>query len=526
MAFTSWHYFLLLLVTLGLFHRLPAGRLRMALLVAASYLFYGVWDVRFLALILTSTVIDYITGAGLDGRMLKRGHPYLLSALPALWLAGCWLVGQPNVETPLLGAVLLTPILPWISQGLLRLPEASRKRGFLLLSIGANLTLLAFFKYFNFFIDSAQQLLATVGLGGNTWSLEILLPVGISFYTFQSLSYTIDIYRGQTRPVDDFGHFAAYVAFFPQLVAGPIERSHHLLPQLSNPAPLTPALLHEAARLLLVGYFMKLFVADNCALIANHVFASGEPINGPWALLGAVAFAFQIYGDFAGYSNIARGSSLLFGIRLSQNFAFPYLARTPSEFWRRWHITLSSWIRDYIFIPLGGSRDGRRRTLRNLSITMFLAGLWHGAAWHFVLWGLYHGALLALYRLVGPLAQLKDQAQHHRWWVNLGAWALMFGLTLVGWALFRAEDLAGFATWWLALGHWSMEGIEPIAGALKWIAAHALPLLVLQALTYKQPDECHLGALPTPLRGLVYLLLFLMITTSTQLEMEFIYFQF
>ncbi|MEG3640135.1 MBOAT family O-acyltransferase [Magnetococcus sp. PR-3] len=526
MSFTSWHYFLLLFSTLFLFHRVRHGQTRMGLIVAASYLFYGVWDVRFLALILTSTVIDYITGAGLDGRMLKRGHPYLLSTLPALWLGGCWLAGLPGVETALLGALALIPTLPVISQWLLGQDEQKRKRGFLLLSIGANLTLLGFFKYFNFFIGSAQELLATVGLGGNLWSLEILLPVGISFYTFQSLSYTIDIYRGQTRPVESFSHFAAYVAFFPQLVAGPIERSHHLLPQLKNPEKVTPNLVHEALRLMLVGYFMKVFVADNCAIIANHVFESGAPLNAPWAILGVIAFAFQIYGDFAGYSNIARGSALLFGIRLSQNFAFPYLARTPSEFWRRWHITLSTWIRDYIYIPLGGSRESQGHTLRNLGITMFLAGLWHGAAWHFVLWGIYHGGLLVLYRLVTPLAKLKDHAHHHGWAVNLSAWALMFLFTLLGWALFRAEDLAGFGVWFMALGNWNTAGIMEVAGATKWVLAHIIPLLALQALTYKQPDESHLGTLSTPLRGLTYLLLFLFIATSTKLEVEFIYFQF
>ncbi len=259
-----------------------------------------------------------------------------------------------------------------------RLPAEKQRRAFLLLSICSNLGVLVFFKYFNFFTGSLEVLLAKIGWNPGWTLLHIILPVGISFYTFQSISYAVDVYRGIAKSSRDFFTFAAFVSFFPQLVAGPIERRNDLLPQLEKPAKFKIAGIHYGLRLILVGLFKKVFVADNCALLANYAFDSKTQLNGQWALLGVLAFAFQIYGDFSGYTDIARGSARLLGIRLNLNFNFPYFAASPSDFWRRWHITLSVWFRDYVYIPLGGNRHGALKTFRNLWITMLLAGLWHG----------------------------------------------------------------------------------------------------------------------------------------------------
>ena len=255
--------------------------------------------------------------------------------------------------------------LPW--------PRAKR-RAFAALSILTNLGVLGFFKYFNFFASSLEAVAGRLGWTPD-WTLpHIILPVGISFYTFQSISYSVEVFKGKARPAADFVTFAAYLSFFPQLVAGPIERPNDLLPQFETPAAWDPANFHRGLRLILTGLFKKVYVANNCAMIANYAFAPGRVLGAPWALLGALAFAFQIYGDFSGYTDIARGSARLLGIRLNHNFNFPYFAQGPSEFWRRWHITLSSWFRDYVYIPLGGNRRGTGRMYFNLWLTMLLAG--------------------------------------------------------------------------------------------------------------------------------------------------------
>ena len=270
----------------------------------------------------------------------------------------------------------------------------------------ANLGILGFFKYFDFFVESLATLLEGLGFHASRPVLGIVLPAGISFYTFQAMSYTIDIYRGKTEPTRNFGDFALFVCFFPHLVAGPIMRAHTLLPQVIHPRVRSATDFREGLALVLIGLFKKLVLADNMAPIANSVFvrlADGNTagLSGSEIMIGIYAFAFQIYGDFSGYSSIARGISKWLGFDLVINFHIPYLAVTPSDFWRRWHISLSSWLRDYLYIPLGGNRHGRLVEYRSLIITMLLGGLWHGASWTFVAWGLYHGAILCAYRLAG-----------------------------------------------------------------------------------------------------------------------------
>jgi len=384
---------------------------------------------------------------------------------------------------------------------------------------------LGFFKYFNFFAGSLSDLLTHLGWDPG-WTLpHIILPIGISFYTFQSISYAVDVYRGVAKPSNDFFTFAAFVSFFPQLVAGPIERRNDLLPQLETPRKFEITDIHIGLRLILIGLFKKVFVADNCAMLVNYAFDSKTILNGPWALLGVLAFAFQIYGDFSGYTDIARGSARLLGIQLNRNFKFPYFAANPSDFWRRWHITLSFWFRDYVYIPLGGNREGALKTFRNLWITMLLAGLWHGARWTFVLWGAYYAALLTLYHVVPVLNRLSEPEKNSRGQRIAGAF-LMFAFTLVGWAIFRSNNITQLTGWFAAFGNWNSSVATGWVKPGCWWLLHVVPLLLLQAATWKARDEMELGRFPWPVRGLIYTLLFLLVAGSVAPDVEFIYFQF
>jgi len=317
-------------------------KLQNLLIVVASYLFYGWWDYRFLALILFSTVVDYTIGVQLSNE-----------------------------------------------------DKFARRKLLLWISILVNLGLLGFFKYYNFFLDNFITAFSFFGTPITGSSLNIILPVGISFYTFQTLSYTIDVYKRNLKPTHDFIAFSAFVSFFPQLVAGPIERASNLLPQFYVKRTFDYGKAVDGLRQILWGLFKKIVIADGCAQFANEIFNNSEMYNGSTLFLGALFFTFQIYGDFSGYSDIAIGTSRLFGFNLKQNFAFPYFSRDMAEFWRRWHISLSTWFRDYLYIPLGGSKGGTRMKIRNTFIIFIVSGFWHGANWTFIVWG----ALNALYFL-------------------------------------------------------------------------------------------------------------------------------
>ena len=316
-------------------------KLQNLLILISSYIFYGWWDWRFLSLIFLSTVVDYFVGIQIFN----------------------------NKNT-------------------------KKKKSFLWLSIVFNLGLLGFFKYFNFFIESWIDLLSSVGYEyQNVWSLNIILPVGISFYTFQTMSYSLDIYYNKLKPTKDFISFASFVSFFPQLVAGPIERASNLLPQILKNRKFNYNQGVEGLRLLLWGMFKKVVIADNLALSVNPIFENYYDFNGGVLLLGLIYFSFQIYCDFSGYSDIAIGTSKLFGFELMSNFKFPYFSRNIGEFWKRWHISLSSWFRDYLYIPLGGSQNGKWISLRNIFIIFIVSGFWHGANLTFIAWGLIHALL-------------------------------------------------------------------------------------------------------------------------------------
>lgn len=366
-------------------------RLQNLLIVLASYVFYGWWDWRFLSLILFSTIVDYTVGLCLK-----------------------------NEENRLKRKVLL------------------------LTSILVNLGFLGFFKYYNFFLDSFVTAFSFFGTEIEASSLNIILPVGISFYTFQTLSYTIDVYKRKLEPTKDFIAFSAFVSFFPQLVAGPIERATNLLPQFFIKRTFDYSNAVDGMRQILWGLFKKIVIADNCAEYANLIFNNSADMNGSALVLGALFFTFQIYGDFSGYSDIALGTSRLFGFNLKRNFAFPYFSRDIAEFWRRWHISLSTWFRDYLYIPLGGSRGGTLMKIRNTFIIFIVSGFWHGANWTFIVWG----ALNAIYFL--PLLLTKNnrknldtvaQGKFFMTTKELLFIFITFGLTVFAWIFFRANSI-------------------------------------------------------------------------------------
>jgi D-alanyl-lipoteichoic acid acyltransferase DltB (MBOAT superfamily) len=362
-----------------------------AFIVLASYVFYGWWDWRFLFLILFSTIVDYTVGR------------------------------------------------------LLAVQEDRKKRKLLLLvSIFVNLGLLGFFKYYNFFLDNFISAFSFFGISISARGLDVVLPVGISFYTFQTMSYTIDVYRKKLEPTKDFIAFTAFVSFFPQLVAGPIERATHLLPQFYKKREFDYSKAVDGLKQILWGLFKKIIIADTAAELVNNMFSNYTDYNGSSLLIGAFLFAFQIYGDFSGYSDIAIGTARLFGFDLMQNFAFPYFSRDIAEFWRRWHISLSTWFRDYVYIPLGGSRGSIRMRIRNIFIIFVLSGFWHGANWTFIIWGTLHAIYFLPLMLLNKNRVNTNIVAEGRYFPTLKeTFSMILTFTLVAIALvfFRAENL-------------------------------------------------------------------------------------
>jgi len=430
MIFNSYVFWAFFAVVLFLYWRLP-HRGQNLLLLVASYVFYGYWDWRYLGLLAVSTLIDFFVS-----NAIHREHD-----------------------------------------------QRTRLR-LLVFSIVANLGILGYFKYAGFFVKEFADLLGVLGFQANLPVLNILLPVGISFYTFQTMAYTIDVYRGVTKPATSLFDFALFVAFFPQLVAGPIERSAQLLPQLVKPRSLRSGDFAEGLYHILIGMLKKVVIADNLAPIVNRVFSTpAAELTSADVLIGVYAFAFQIYGDFSGYSSIAQGAAKWLGIDLSYNFKMPYFARSPSEFWQRWHITLSRWLRDYLYIPLGGNRRGPRRTYINLTLTMLLGGLWHGAAWTFVIWGAWHGLLLVAYRLVGVE---KFEVRTSAWAAVLQA-VLMFHLVCIGWLFFRADSFDQAIAMLAALGTAPALTDYAMYGAAM-ILFFAGPLMIYEWHVYRSED--------------------------------------
>ena len=389
MLFNSFTFLIFIAIFLPFFFNLK-GKTRLILTLIGSYVFYGWWDIRFLSLIMLSTFVDYHVG--------QRLHK----------------------------------------------AERVKQRNLLLtISLGVNLGLLCIFKYLNFFIGSFQLLLSSLGLESSTGTLNIILPVGISFYTFQTMSYTIDIYRRQLEPEQDWLKFSTFVAFFPQLVAGPIVRAKTFLPQFDKDHSFSWSRFISGFTQILYGFFKKVVVADSLAVVIDLVYDSPLEYSSLMLIIIGIFYAFQIYCDFSGYSDIAIGLARIMGFDFPENFRTPYFSKSFSEFWRRWHISLSTWLRDYLYISLGGNRKGIWITYRNLMITMLLGGLWHGANWTFIVWGGLHGMYLVIQRLFAPLSSAFTNSSNYlvRKIHDILAVLIVFVLTTLGWYYFRLQSI-------------------------------------------------------------------------------------
>lgn len=358
-------------------------------LLAVSYIFYGWWDPKFLLLLAISTVVDYAAGIFLDNTDNKRARKTIL-----------------------------------------------------IFSLSANLGILGFFKYFNFFLDNLRTAFTFTGQELSWQGFELVLPVGISFYTFQTMSYTIDVYRRRLKPTSDLVAFAAYVSFFPQLVAGPIERAGNLLPQFFTPHGFDFTKAVNGCRQILWGFFKKLVIADNCGVLADNIFNHYSSNPGSVLLLGAFFFSFQIYGDFSGYSDIAIGTARLMGFELMKNFSFPYFSRDIAEFWRRWHISLSTWFRDYVYVPLGGNQGSKGQKIRNIMLVFIISGFWHGASWTFIIWGMLNALLFLPLLVAGKNRVHLDVVDSGRTLPGIGnlvSMVLTFTIVMLLWIVFRAK---------------------------------------------------------------------------------------
>lgn len=482
MLFNSLDFAIFLPIVFVLYWFVFYGKLKVQnlLIVVASYVFYGWWDWRFLSLILFSTIVDYSIGILLN----KQEKPLLRKAL--LWI-----------------------------------------------SIIINLGFLGLFKYYNFFLDNFIHAFSFFGKTIQANSLNIILPVGISFYTFQTLSYTIDIYRRKLEPTKDFIAFTAFVSFFPQLVAGPIERATNLLPQFYKKRKFDYNQASDGLRQILWGLFKKMVIADNAATFANEIFNNSSHYSGSTLVLGAIFFTFQIYGDFSGYSDIAIGTSRLFGFKLKRNFHFPYFSRDMAEFWRKWHISLSTWFRDYLYIPLGGSHGSTYKRIRNTFIIFIVSGFWHGANWTFIVWG----ALNAIYFL--PLL-LSNKNRKHLDIVAQDSFfpsgkevlqmGITFSLTVFAWIFFRADSISHAWQYIQSIFSNSLFRIPVFKGMHNAPTVMFFILVCMCIEWLSRKDEYALEKLPLQLNkymryGLYYAIVLAILWYGGE-EQTFIYFQF
>jgi D-alanyl-lipoteichoic acid acyltransferase DltB (MBOAT superfamily) len=407
-----------------------------------------------------------------------------------------------------------------------RIAEPRKRRLFVALSMALNLGMLGYFKYFNFFAESLHAALARAGLNVTLAHLEVVLPIGISFYTFQSMSYVIDVYRRDIRPTRNLVEFAAFVSFFPHLVAGPIMRPTVLLPQVARPRRFNLQQFYRGSYLIFWGLTKKVVIADNLSKhIVEPLFNQWQTIDGGLAVVAIYAFAFQIYCDFSGYTDAARGIAKCLGFELALNFNLPYFATSPQDFWSRWHISLSTWLRDYLYIPLGGSRGSRLKLYRNLMLTMIIGGLWHGAAWTFVLWGTYQGLLLVTHRLVRPwLDRIRPTERVDRACWKLVRMAATFHMICLGWLLFRAQSLEQVTGMLRAIIE---RPAIPASSYLLPVAVLVLPLLLYQAVQHVSKDLDVIGRTPWYVRSVFYTACFYAFVLGGEFGgAQFIYFQF
>jgi len=469
MLFNSIEYLIFLPIVFIVYWLLKSNyKYQNILLLISSYVFYGWWDYRFLSLIIFSSFIDYFVG-----KKIEKAN------------------GKEN------------------------------KKRWLLVSLCSNLGLLAIFKYYNFFADSFASTMSTLGWEVNDLTLNIILPVGISFYTFQTLSYSIDIYREKIKSCKDIIAFFTFVSLFPQLVAGPIERASNLIPQIEKRRSLNSTLVKTGIFQIFIGLFRKVAIADNLGVYVDAAYANHEIHNGSTLLIATIFYAFQIYFDFSGYSDIAIGSAKLFGFKFNRNFNLPYFSKTLTEFWRKWHMSLSYWLRDYLYISLGGNRKGEILTYRNLLLTMLLGGLWHGSSWNFIIWGGIHGLFLSFEKFT--FSKLKINT------FNAFGFLYTFIVVLIAWVFFRAVDLNTATN---ILGKWISLEFGPIfigdinAFVNGLLLAVTGILIDLKIFSSKTPLEDYGTKFSTIRLSVVVSVIILIICLFYSTAENFIYFQF
>ena len=487
MLFNSLNFAIFLPIVFILYWFATKGNLRLQniLLLVASYFFYACWDWRFLFLLIFSTLLDYFTGIKIHEAVSRKNK--------IIWL---WL------------------------------------------SIGINLGFLGVFKYYNFFADSFAHALSLLGLQANFVTLQVILPVGISFYTFHGLSYVLDIYYKRIKPERNFIDYSVFVSFFPLLVAGPIERATHLLPQILKKREFDYAKAVDGLRQILWGLFKKMVIADSCAEYANTIFNNSAAYSGTTLVLGALFFAFQIYCDFSGYSDIALGTARLFGIDLLRNFAFPYFSRDIAEFWRRWHISLSSWFRDYLYNPLGGSKGGMWMKIRNTFIIFIVSGFWHGANWTFIIWGLLNAIYIMpsiIFKTNRNNLDIVAKGKYLPTLKEIFSMAFTFGLTLIAWIFFRAKDVQHAFSYIKSIGKgllYKSSYYETI-NFLHLKLGYFLPSLMVLFILIEWIGREQQYAIANfglkwykPLRWAFYYTIVLFIFLFAGKEQQFIYFQF
>ncbi len=429
MLFNSWTFIVFFAIVWSLY-RVVGHRAQNILLVIASYIFYGFWDWRFTSLLAFSTIVDFCVAEKIYQSKTRN--------------------------------------------------DSRSARNWLLLSISGNLTFLGFFKYYNFFADSFVQLVNAFGMQANSATLNIILPVGISFYTFHNISYIMDVYRGDLKPRKSLLDFALFVTFFPQLVAGPIGRATNLLPQMELPRTVTRKGMKSGAFLIAQGYIKKVLISDNINGIVESTFNGYATASSLELWTGLILFSIQIYFDFSGYTDIARGVARFFGVELMENFRQPYLSRSITEFWSRWHISLSTWLRDYLYIPLGGNRHGTFNTYRNLMLTMLLGGLWHGANWNFILWGGLHGVYLCVDKWMRGAVRPQKMVHHS----HLSKWLkciFVYFIVMLTWLPFRSPDIT--TTWEYLSGMFLWRG-DIFGSSIIWITLVVFVLLIFDLPAY------------------------------------------
>ncbi|HXD91774.1 MAG TPA: MBOAT family O-acyltransferase [Bacteroidia bacterium] len=480
MLFNSLSFALFLPIVFILYWFATKGNLKLQniLLLAASYFFYACWDWRFLFLLMFSTFLDYYTG-------IKMGHAKNLNS----------------------------------------------KKFWFWLSISVNLGFLGVFKYYNFFAESFASAVANLGLQINPCTLKVILPVGISFYTFHGLSYVIDIYKDRIKAEKNFIDYSVFVSFFPLLVAGPIERATHLLPQIQKQRTFDYAKAVDGLRQILWGLFKKVVIADQCAEHANTIFNNSTDYSGSTLVLGAIFFTFQIYGDFSGYSDIAIGTAKLFGIDLLRNFAFPYFSRDIAEFWRRWHISLSTWFRDYLYIPLGGSKGGTRMKVRNTFIIFLVSGFWHGANWTFIMWGFLNALYIMPSIIFNTNRNNLDIVAKGKFLPTLKdlfAIGITFSLTVLAWIFFRAKSINEALAYIAHIFNRSLFSLPVIRPTNLLVLLICFILIEWLSREKKHCLELDHPILIKPLRITIYLTIsyFILFNLKFHDKSEFIYFQF